>query len=213
MLNRVTENHFDDTFSNIESARKYSEQTEKSSKMRYRGFLKILDELNIKGKYLDVGAGSGILATMIAERSKDIHIIAMELSPIMITIGNEIVKNKSLQSQIKFVNGNIEDSNSLRKQEKFDLVYSTFSLHHWGNPVKAISNLMQYVKDGGVLMIFDLKRVWWLYWIPIQTGFFKSIRASYKSQELMKIVNSIGIKRYEINNISPGFIQNITIWK
>ena len=213
MFKRKIEINQEETFSNIDSAREYSKQSEKSSKMRYGGFLKEISKLKIHGKYLDVGAGSGIVATMIAEQNRNINITALELSPIMITIGNELIKEKGLQSQIKFINGNIEDSELSNKLGKFDLVYSTFSLHHWEDLRKAVINLMNYVNDDGALIIYDLKRVWWLYCFPKNTGFFTSIRASYKPNEIIKIMNSINITKYKIKNIFPYFLQNIIIWK
>ena len=78
---------------------------------------------------------------------------------------------------------------------------------------KALENLMQHIKKDGVLIIYDLKRVWWLYCIKKQSGFFKSIRASYKPNEIRKMLESIGVKKYEISNIFPYFLQNVIIWK
>ena len=213
MLKRIIEDLHNEFFTGIENARKYAEESEKSSKMRFRGFLKKIDKLNFKGNYLEIGAGSGVLAAMIAKRNKDINITAIEISSDMITVANEYVKKESLEAQISLIEGNIEDNNLSEQLEKFDLVYSTFSLHHWENPEKAIKNIMKYVKEDGALLIYDLKRVWWLYWIQKDTGFFKSIRASYRPNEIKKMLENIGIKKYEISNIFPYFMQNITIWK
>ena len=213
MLKKIIENHQDENFRGMENARRYAKEAEKSSKMRFRGFLNKLAILNIKGEYLEVGAGTGTLAAMIAKDNTKINITAIEMSLDMITIGNEYIKKKKLESQVGFINGNIEDDALLDKLGKFDLVYSTFSLHHWENPEKAIKNLMEYVKEDGVVLLYDLKRVWWLYWIPSQNGFFKSIRASYKPYEIKKILRNLGVKEYEIENIFPFFMQNVTIWK
>lgn len=178
MLKRIIESHQNEVFTGIQNAQKYAEESEKSSKMRFRGFLKKIDKLNIKGNYLEVSAGSGTLAAMIAKRNKDIEITAVEISSDMITVANELLKMKSLESQINFVEGNIEDDRLSDQLGKY-----------------------------------DLKRVWWLYWIKKQTGFYKSIRASYQPNEIRKMLNTIGVKKYEINNIFPYFLQNIVIWK
>ena len=213
MLKRIIEDHQNEAFTGIENARKYAEESEKSAKMRFRGFLKKLDDLNLKGKYLEIGAGSGTLAAMIAKRNQNINITAIEISSDMITVANEYIEKESLESQISFIQGDIEDDRLLEKLGQFDLVYSTFSLHHWKDPEIAIKNLMRLVKDNGVLLIYDLKRVWWLYWIRKQSGFFQSIRASYRPNEIKQILENIGVKKYEISNIFPYFMQNITIWK
>ena len=94
MLKRIVENHQDEHFRGIENAREYAKEAEKSSKMRFRGFLNKLAILNIKGEYLEVGAGTGTLAAMIAKDNRKINITAIEMSPDMIAVGNEYIKKK-----------------------------------------------------------------------------------------------------------------------
>lgn len=213
MLKRIVEKNQNENFYGIENARKYAEESEKSSKMRFRGFMSKLNELGIKGNFLEIGAGSGTLASLIVEKNENINITAVEISTDMVVVANEYIKKKELDQKINMINGDIEDEKLLKKLGKFDLVYSTFSLHHWENPKEVIVNLMQYLNDDGVLMIYDLKRVWWLYFIPNQNGFFKSIRASFKAEEIKEMLDTIGIKNYKIENKFPYFIQNIIIWK
>lgn len=213
MFKRIVEGHQEEYFSGIKNARKYAEESEKSSKMRFRGFLNKLNTFNIKGSYLEIGASSGILSAIIAENNKDVNITAVEISSDMVSVASESINTKKLNSQIQFIAANIEDESVLQKLGKYDLIYSTFSLHHWKNPKKVINNLLRLLNDDGVLMIYDLKRVWWLYWIPKQNGFLKSVRASYRPYEIKKILKNIGINKYEIISIFPFFIQNITIWK
>ncbi len=213
MFKRIVEDHQEEYFTGIEKARKYAEEAAKSSNRRFRGFLKRLNSLNIIGNYLEIGAGSGILATMITRNNKDINITAVEISSDMVTVANEYLEKGKLKSQIEFMEGNICDKKLLSKLGKYDLIYSTFSLHHWDDPKKIIVDLMKLLNDNGILMIYDLKRVWWLYWIPKQNGFFKSIRASYKKHEIKEMLSSINLVKYKIENIFPFFLQNITIRK
>ena len=213
MFRRIVEDHQDESFSSIENAREYAESAEKSSSMRFRGFLNRLKSLDIRGKYLEIGAGSGLLAAMIIANHKDVRITAVEISPDMITVANEDIKKKRLDSQVQFIGANIEDEGVLESLGTYDLIYSTFSLHHWENPRKMIGNSLRLLNDRGVLMIYDLRRVWWLYWIPRQTGFFKSIRAAYKAREIREALKEIGVNKFEITSVFPFFMQNITIWK
>ena len=55
-----------------------------------------------------------------AKDNTKINITAIEMSPDMITVGNEYIKKKKLESQVGFINGNIEDDMLLDKLDKFD---------------------------------------------------------------------------------------------
>jgi 2-polyprenyl-3-methyl-5-hydroxy-6-metoxy-1,4-benzoquinol methylase len=213
MFKRVIESDHGDYFDSMENAREYARTAEKSAKMRFGGFLKILNSLNIKGNYLEIGAGSGILATMIAEMRGDIHITATDTSENMLTIAKEYIDKRNIYDRIQLIAGDVENENFLKRLKKYDLIYSTFSMHHWKNPQKIILNLFNILNDQGALLIYDLKRVWWLYWIPKQSGFLKSIRASYRPKEIKKMFADAGIKNYKLTNIFPFFLHNITIRK
>jgi len=68
--------HQEEAFAGLEAAKEYAEST-KESTMRYRAFLGNLKSLSIQGKYLDVGAGTGNLATIIAQNNPDVEITAL----------------------------------------------------------------------------------------------------------------------------------------
>ncbi len=213
MLKRIIEDHQQEYSTGLENAQRYAEGAEKASKMRFRGFLKKLNALGIQGNYLEVGAGAGTLAADICESNKNIDVLALDVSPDMVTVANQIIKKKNLDSRIKCISGNIEDEEFASSLGKFDLVYTTFTLHHFEDPKRAVINMFGCLKDDGVLLIYDLKRVWWLYWVPKQSGFFNSIRAAFRPHEIKGLLNDIGINKYKVNVIFPYFMQNITIWK
>jgi len=66
----------------------------KKSMMRYKAFLANLQSLNIKGKYLEVGAGPGVLTVEIARTYPGVEITALELLPDMVRVGREYVARK-----------------------------------------------------------------------------------------------------------------------
>jgi len=211
MFKRVSESNQDEFFSSIDDARNYAESAKKSM-MRYKAFLANLQSLNIKGKYLEVGAGPGVLTVEIARTYPGVEITALELLPDMVTVGREYVAENKLDNRIKFVVGDVEDEKFLQSLGEFDLVYSTYSLHHWANPDKAIINLYSAVNKSGMLYIYDLRRVWWLYWIPIKNGFFNSIRSSYLLDEIRLMLRELGTQNTEIQKEFP-FMQSIFVNK
>ena len=211
MFKRVTEANTEEYFSSIDDARNYAESAKKSM-LRYKAFLSNLQSLDIKGKYLEVGAGPGVLTVEIARAYPEVEITALELLPDMVTVGREYVAENKLDNRIKFVVGDVEDEKFIHSFGKFDLVYSTYSLHHWANPDKAVINLYSAVNKGGMLYIYDLRRAWWLYWIPVKNGFFNSIRASYLLNEIHLMLRELGIQNTEIQKEFP-FMHSIFVKK
>jgi len=211
MFKRVIESNQVEFFSSINDVRNYAESAKKSMK-RYNAFIANLQPLDIKGKYLEVGAGPGVLTVEIARTYPEVEITALELLPDMVTVGREYVAENKLDNRIKFVVGDVEDEKLIHSLGEFDLVYSTYSLHHWNNPDKAVVNLYSAVKKGGMLYIYDLRRIWWFYWIPIKNGFFNSIRASYLLNEIKLMLRELGIQNTEIQKEFP-FMYSIFVKK
>jgi SAM-dependent methyltransferase len=178
--------------------------------VQYRGFLKHLGTLDVGGRYLEVGSGPGVLTVAVARENPDARITGVELSPDMVAVATEYVERLGLADRIRFLVGDAGDKRAFGSLGQFDLIYSTFSLHHWKYPNQVIQNLMSLLADGGMLYIHDLKRAWWLYWVPVRNGFWNSIRASYVPRELHQMLRGLGIERYEIRNVFP-FMQSILI--
>ena len=211
MFKRKVESHQEESFSGLDNARQYAESAKKSM-MRYRAFLKNIQSLSVEGKYLEIGAGPGVLTTEIARIHPAVEITAVELSQDMATVGREYVAGNSLEDRINFVIGDAENEVFINSLGKFDLVYCTYTLHHWDDAQKAITNLTKTIADGGILYLYDLRRVWWLCWLPIRNGFFNSIRAAYTPAEVDSMLKGSGVEHYEMKNEFP-FMQSIFIRK
>jgi ubiquinone/menaquinone biosynthesis C-methylase UbiE len=131
----------------------------------------------------------------------------------MIELGKRHLKDAGMDNRIEFIQGDVEDETFMSSLGKFDLIYSTFSLHHWKNPEQALRLMYQATGQNGTLMIFDFKRVWWLYMHPKRNGFLDSVRASYLSKEIKRMFKNIGIQNFKIRTPFPYFWQIITIQK
>jgi SAM-dependent methyltransferase len=92
---------------------------------------------------------------------------------------------------------------------KFDFVFSIYSLHHWQNLAKGIHNLLDSLADRGVLYLGDLKRVWWLYYLPTRNRDIRQIRAAYLPHELKCILHKMDVNRYEIRTLFPYFLISV----
>ncbi len=209
MFERKVESHQEEAFSGIENARKYAESAQKSM-LRYRAFLENLQSLDVEGRYLEIGAGPGVLAVEIARTHPEVEITAVEISPDMATVGGEYVAENGLEDRIEYVIGDADDEGLIDSLGEFNLVYCTYTLHHWVDVAKTISNLNCAVANDGALYLYDLRRVWWLYWLPIHNGFFKSIRAAYTPAEVGSMLRGSGFEGFKIKNEFP-FMQSIFI--
>jgi ubiquinone/menaquinone biosynthesis C-methylase UbiE len=200
MLKRIVEKQ-GQAFVGIESARAYAEEARSPfMRMGYGVVVKGISRLGVTGKFLEIGPGPAVLTTMVAQAIPEAHIAAVEISPSMITVATEQVEREGLTDRIALVEGDANDTELLQRLGQFDLVYSTYSLHHWDDPETVIKNLLWTVTPGGILLIHDLKRVWWLYWVPSQEGFITSIRAAYTPAEIRDLLARMGVNRYEIKN-------------
>jgi ubiquinone/menaquinone biosynthesis C-methylase UbiE len=122
MFNRVTESNQNEFFSNIDGARTFAESAKKSM-TRYNAFLSNPQSLDIKGKYLEAGAGPGVLTVEIARTYPEVEITALELLPDMVTVGREYADEKKLDNRIKFVVGDIENTEI---KNEFPFMHSIF---------------------------------------------------------------------------------------
>ena len=211
-MKRQGEDHGDDVFMTEDDARKYYEHVQNASPRRYVELLKKVKQLDVKGRYLDVGSGPGFVTGMIARQQPEASITGMDISAEMVKIANEVIED-DLRERINFVVGDACDKNTLTGLDKYDLIFSTFTMHHWPDAAKAIRNLHALLNDKGIIYIYDLKRVWWLYYIRSEKGFYKSIRAAYTKKEIDKMMNEIGISNYSVKTVTPFFMQNLIIYK
>jgi len=197
--------HGEEAITGMEDTRRYAEMHRKHAGIIYRAFLKDVRSLNVSGTCLEVGAGPGVLATLMAEQNPGIRVTAIDLSPDMVAVGEEYVDKKGLASRIEYAVMDVNDEGTLQKLGRFDLVYSTFSMHHWKDPVMSIGNLWRTVSSGGVLYLHDFKRVRWLHLLPLGKGDKESIRASYTPKEITGFLEKLRITTYEIRTLFPFF--------
>jgi ubiquinone/menaquinone biosynthesis C-methylase UbiE len=211
MFERVVECGQDGALVGPETAARYAEMAE-GLMVQYRGFLKHLKTLDVGGRYLEIGPGPGVLTVAVAREKPGAQITGIEMSPDMVSVAREVVERAGLADRIQFLVGDAGDGNVFGSLGQFDLVYSTFSLHHWKDPQRVMQNLMSVLADGGTLYIHDLRRAWWLYWVPIRNGFWYSVRAAYTAQEIREMLQELGIERYEIKSVFP-FMQSVLLKK
>lgn len=122
------------------------------AKMLEPVYLWISETLNIenKGILVDIGTGPGNLAKLFAQKYPNLKVIGIDLSETMIKIAN---KNKGNLENLEF---KVMDAKNLEFLENsIDYVISTFTFHHWKDPLKVLNEIYRVLKKGGQVFIYD----------------------------------------------------------
>lgn len=115
---------------------------------------------------LDFGCGTGLVAERIAGNVR--HVVGVDTDQGMIAVLSDKVKNKGLSNvttccvQLSSPDS-LEDhfsKNSVSEATptKFDLIYSSMTLHHIENISGLIEVAQSYLKPHGLLVAFDLEK-------------------------------------------------------
>lgn len=208
MFKRKIETHHDNIFQDAEAVRRYAADAEKST-MKYQAFLRKCRALHLQGRALDVGAGPGVVAALLATENPHLHITALDISPLMIEAGKSYIQAKNLSARVDFVEGDVENAAFLTTLGTFDFIYCTYVFHHWPEPKPIIQRLMSMLNPHGVLYLYDLRRAWWLYWVPRHDGFFMSIRAAFVAEEVRAMLNELNMREAEVKTVFPFLLSVI----
>lgn len=186
-------------FNGIETAKKYLEM-QKGFGTRYLDeFLAKFKELNKSGRYLEAGPGPGYVTSLIAQKFKPASITGLECSADMISTAAEFLKETKTETKIDFVTGVVEDTKTIQSLGKFDMIYTTYSMHHWDDVQKGIKNLYDALDKNGVLFIFDYYRNGFYYYFKMKRRVRESIRAAFRPNEIEQMLSVLGITDYKIS--------------
>lgn len=107
-------------------------------------------------RLLEVGCGPGHLSIRLA-REHGLDVTGVDLDPAMIQLADENATSESGADERTpaFIIGDVaalpfEDG-------AFDIVVSTFSMHHWTDPVTGLREIRRVLRPGGRALIWDLK--------------------------------------------------------
>lgn len=101
---------------------------------------------------LDIATGTGDLAVALTQ-TKAKKIVGLDISPGMLALGREKVKNKNLEQTIEMVIG---DSEALQfDTHSFDAVTVAFGVRNFENLEIGLSEIFRVLKPGGKLVILE----------------------------------------------------------
>ncbi|HEX6447245.1 MAG TPA: class I SAM-dependent methyltransferase [Streptosporangiales bacterium] len=100
---------------------------------------------------LDIGGGPGVLMLELARRRPDVRVTSTDLSADMVARAE-----RNLRGLGERATACVADAADLPFADgSFDLVVTTFSVHHWDDPAAAVPELARVLRPGGRLAVYD----------------------------------------------------------
>jgi ubiquinone/menaquinone biosynthesis C-methylase UbiE len=106
---------------------------------------------------LEVGCGSGPLSVRLAG-DHGMAVTALDIDPAEIERANERVRRSATAGNRapRFLVGDV--ARLAFEDTSFDLVVSTYSMHHWADKRAGLAEIARVLRPGGRALIWDLRR-------------------------------------------------------
>jgi SAM-dependent methyltransferase len=118
---------------------------------RPSGPLVWIEPLGSEMVVLDVACGAAHAAEQIAPEVREV--IGIDLTPALLNLGAERLRNVGIANVL------LQEANAERMpfvDQSFDLVFCRSSLHHFGDPERAMSEMMRVCRSDGRLVVLDI---------------------------------------------------------
>ncbi len=178
-------------------------------------------------RVLDVAAGSGDLAALLAERvGSSGQVVVSDINPAMLEVGRGRLMDRGIIGNVEFVLANAEDLPF--PEHYFDLVTIGFGLRNVTHIDRALASMARVLKPGGRLLVLEfskpvlpvLDRVYDAYSFSVLPWLGRVVardEASYRylaesirrfpDQETLKgMMEQAGLGRVHYHNLSGGIV-------
>lgn len=107
---------------------------------------------------LEIGHGPGGLAVRLARRLPTLRLTGLDIDPAMVELAEARAAREGLAGRVRFVEGDVA---ALPFGDAvFDLVVSSFSVHHWSDPGAGFGEIRRVLRPGGGAIVYDLHPRW-----------------------------------------------------
>jgi ubiquinone/menaquinone biosynthesis C-methylase UbiE len=162
---------------------------------------------------IDLGTGTARIPILMAERRREISIVAADLAEQMLRVASRNVEAAGLSDRIELAR--LDAKGAGLPSAAFDLVMSNSTLHHIPDPAELLREIARLVKPGGAVIVRDLIR-------PESTDdaraivervaaedspkqkqlFFDSLCAALTVDEVAALVEAAGLERMRVERCS-----------
>ena len=107
---------------------------------------------------LEVGPGPGHLAVELARRVPGLRLTGVDVDPAMVARARVRAVREGLAGRVRFEPGDVA---ALPFADgSFDLVTSSFSVHHWPDAASGFAEIRRALRPGGRAILYDLPDAW-----------------------------------------------------
>ncbi len=107
---------------------------------------------------LEIGPGPGGLAVELARRVDGLRLTGVDIDRAMVARATERARREGLDDRLEFVVGDVAALPSA--DASFDLVTSSFSVHHWPDAAVGFTEIRRVMRPGGRAIVYDLPDRW-----------------------------------------------------
>src|ERR1700759_1552475 len=118
----------------------------------------VSSNLTERARVIDVGAGTGTGTLALARQLPDAEVIALDVAEEMLKHIQDKARASGLADRIRTVQADLDQAwpDGLKPA---DLVWAANSLHHMGDPARAVAQIYQILRPGGLLAVTELESV------------------------------------------------------
>jgi len=118
----------------------------------YKFVLKDLNSMEFQD-LLDIGSGNGHVIIALAKMKQNFKGTGIDPSQQMVNVANRRSRRSGVDGRIKFETGS---SREIPGKEKYDVIYTAMSFHHWKDREKSIGGIMQRLNPGGRFIVYEV---------------------------------------------------------
>lgn len=112
--------------------------------------------LNSQARVLDLGTGTARIPIFVAQQRPEWEIIATDLAPSMLAVGQKNIEAAGLQTQITLQLADVK--NLAFGDRMFDVIMSNSLIHHLPDPLPCFQEMKRLLKPNGAIILRDLFR-------------------------------------------------------
>jgi len=195
--------------------------------MAYRQFIRSALGVGVmSGAALDIGAGPGYVSMEVVRRRPGLQMVGLDLAGHMVERARRNAARAGLDGRIRWVQG---DAHQLPFGDgSFQLVMSSFALHHWSDPARVFNEIARVLAPGGRYCIADVcrevslaQRLFAYASIPVVSlpfgsyggygGYYESVRAGYSRAELREMVSQSDLPAGEVRLDSAWLVPIVSV--